>query len=241
MALGNSVHIVRGVTNFEETVPFYEKLGFKLLEKGNSPTNFALYTDGVVNYVISEDKFTYTGLIYFTSDISEKIQFVEESGITFFWKDEEEGKINQAMFEVVEEIFGINLVNKIYNEKSQPSGKSIVEFGKLGELAVPVKDYGEIKKKVNDLGFKTTHQSDGSDGWYPWGIFQDGLITIGLHQTQDFEFPVPTYFAENMDEILPQLQNKGIELEGLSGGIAKGNAKVTAPDGQIFFLFKGKV
>ncbi len=239
--LGKAFHIVRGVKNLETTLGFYEKLGFKLLEKGNKPTNFALFTDGVINYLISEDKMNYTGLIYFNNTIDGKVSQLENDGIEFFWKDEQEGVFNQAMFEVIPQVFAINLVAHFYNEKIRPDGVSIVEFGKFGELAVPVVDRDETEKFMHKLGFKTMHKSDGSDGWYPWCIIQDELATVGLHQTDEFPTPVPTYFAENMEEVLPLLQERGINLTDLEGGIKKGNAKTIAPDGQIFYFFKGKI
>ena len=241
MKLGKTYRIVRGVINLEETLSFYNRLGYKLLERGAKPTNFALFTDGVINIVVSEDSSTYTGLIYYDDSIKDKVQKIENMGIKFFWKDEKDGVLNQAMFEVIPHKFAINLFATKSFEKSEPLGKSIIDFGKFGELAVPVTNLDDTESIMNKLGFKTTHKSDGTDGMYPWGIVKDGNSTIGLHQTDEFEIPVITYFAENMDELLPSLQNRGIDLIDLEGGIEMGNAKAIAPDGQIFYFFQGKV
>jgi hypothetical protein len=235
MKLGSAAHIIRGVTDLTATVNFYKKLGYNVLEEGKKPNKFALFTDGIANLLVSEDNMVYTGLIYFDEDVAKKVVTLEGKSIEFFWKEEkEDGTINQAMFEVIPERFGINLVNHTYSKEQLPSGKTSVDFGKFGEFSIPVQNFEEYETKLNHLGFETKGKYVEP---YNWGILSDGIMTLGLHETKDFTENTLTYFHPRMDEILSKLDQMELNLEMWD----EDNGKVTAPDGLPIFLFKGDI
>lgn len=232
MPLGNAVHIVRGVTDHDATIEFYKSLGFTTLETGTEPTKFTLFTDGRVNFLVSEDTMTYTGLIYFDRDQTNRVTELEAAGIEFFWKQEDESptSIKQAMFEVIQGSFGINLVSSAYSEKNKPIGKSTIPIGIFGELAIPVDDYDLVEQKMSQIGFKS-HGKQSQP--YPWGIMHDGHIPVGLHQTSDFSMNILTYYSQNSQDVLREMKDKGQTVELMD----EKNGSVFAPDGQQFFIF----
>ena len=136
-------------------------------------------------------------------------------------------------------IFGINLVESEYNKEHIPSGTSSSPYGKFGEFSIPVQNLDEMESKLLNLGFETTLKESKP---YPWGIFRDGLITLGVHQTDDFDIPTITYFDEEMEFKLEQLSKKGIEFQKFAGmELNTGNVKIVSPDGQEFLFLKGKI
>ncbi len=237
MALGKAVHIVRGVKNYDETLPFYKNLGYRVVQEGKSPFNdnrFTLLTDETMNIVLSEDNMTYTGLIYFDPDIKPTVEKLEKQGFSFFWKHENDGETHQAMFEVMPEVFGINLVKSSYDQKLKPPRKISEKLGRFGEFAIPVESYDKLRPTLLKLGFTPTLEEKEP---YPWGIFGDGLVYLGVHQTKDFDSITLTYFAKDMNQRIEGFKEKGFEPKELSPG----NISLTAPDGQRFYFFTGDI
>ena len=77
---------------------------------------------------------------------------------------------------------------------------------------------------------------------FKFAILIDGRMVIGLHQNTKQETEAITYFSPQMKEFIPKLQEEGLVFrEGPMVKLKKGNGITSAPDGQVFFFFKGKV
>ncbi|MHA2253229.1 MAG: hypothetical protein ACXAD7_22900 [Candidatus Kariarchaeaceae archaeon] len=241
MKLGSGTHIVRGVQDLASTLPYYELLGYSLLDKGSPPTmpmNFALLTDGRINILINEGNMVYTGLIYFDIHTPKTIDKLEQLGIEFISKSSGDDMPAQAMF-LDPNQFPINLVTFPYNEKTRPdvrNGVSKVDFGKFGELAIPVTDFDTSEEFWNTIGYSTLHKSSEP---YNWGILSDDMMVIGLHEVNDYTSPTITYFDPNMGSHITKLEERGITITSL--GDAMINCVSNAPDGQQFFFFSGEI
>lgn len=120
------------------------------------------------------------------------------------------------------------------------SRQPLSRCGKFGEMALSVTDYAAAAAFWGRLGFAQLHAETGP---YPWGIFSDGLMILGLHQTQDFAPPTITYFAGNMAERIAAFQKEGFSIQSVMGDAAETitNAKLTTLDGQNIFLFQGEL
>ena len=120
--------------------------------------------------------------------------------------------------------------------------------GKFGEFAIPVADFDASAGFWTQVGFE---QMFASQEPYPWGIFGDGHIVIGLHQQPEgevdnhihFTKPTMTYFAPDMAERITTLRAAGLsfaaELPDEQGRVA--NAALAAPGDQQIFLFEGNI
>ena len=90
------------------------------------------------------------------------------------------------------------------------------------------------------LGFELLHESAGP---YPWAIMGDGLLVLGLHETDQFEGQAITYFAPDMGERIAALKRDGFtfaeEMAEEDGTVE--NAILRTPDNQQIFFFWGEI
>ena len=70
---------------------------------------------------------------------------------------------------------------------------------------------------------------------YPYAILSDGLMLIGLHQTNEFNYPVVTYFGINTEKRVQELEAKGVQ--NFNEMMGKKNVVLKTWEGQHFNLF----
>jgi predicted lactoylglutathione lyase len=136
-------------------------------------------------------------------------------------------------------LMGIALVN--YNPEGMKTYAQLSKgcCGKFGELAIPVANFAEAAKFWESIGFEKLSDFGAP---YKWGIFYDGLMTIGLHETEDFEQPALTYFSLTAKEKIQELQEMGMEIKNAMPDVGAKeitNGVATSPDGWPVFIFHG--
>ncbi len=224
MKQGNYVEIRTTVEDIAAALEFYEHLGFKAI--GGDAV-----TDGSINIrLLPGDDQPSPTLGYAGSDLAAVVALnigVQSSGAaaTFTAPDGLHVRLEAQPSSV-----------------PMPDGTSlsrtpISQLGKFGEFALPVANRDAAIAFWQKLGFEQILVEDEP---YPWAIFSDGLIVIGLHQTSDFDQPHITYFTADMSERIAQLEADGLAVRFLSDD-DRSNAAFTAPGGQCFFLFVGEV
>jgi catechol 2,3-dioxygenase-like lactoylglutathione lyase family enzyme/predicted enzyme related to lactoylglutathione lyase len=228
MKLGDVVQIAIGVPDIAESAVFYEKLGFEKLAENELPWPWKQYSDGQNLWLLNQDGNRYIGLNYFSADAAEKVKAMEALGVPFMLKQEEDGRLQMAIFADSDGLM-VGLINQPPLDMPLPAGEPLTHCGKFGEFALGVADFTAASHFWRQFGFAQLYAS--SDP-YPWGIFSDGLMILGLHQTDEFQGPCPTYFAPDMPDRIEQLQEKGLTIEN---GILK------APGGETLFLFTGEI
>jgi predicted lactoylglutathione lyase len=247
MKLGDWAQISIGVPDLTATLPFYETIGFKKIAQDTQPYPWAQLTDGVIVVLLNQDGLRYSGLLYFAADMAGRVAELERLGIAFAQKTEQGGQLFRAIF-LDPDGFGVGLVNADPSRHYRPDGKSFSKCGKFGEFSLRVKDLPASMAFWQQLGFKAL---GGDREPYPWQIISDGLISIGLHQSNDaeayqkdhFKEPTITYFSTNSAERIAQLKREGIQttFEIKSGQDVVNEAGLQAPDGQNFFVFHGAI
>ncbi len=178
-------------------------------------------SDGSILLHLNQDGQKYMGLAYFSKEIDKKVKKLEKMGIKFVMH----GKMKESSFWIFlsPDSLGVNLIHHDPSGMYQPQGKTLLSFpqedfskpekfpnlqcGIFGEFATPVKDLNSAIAFWQSLGFeaKTVNQQP-----YPWAILSDGMNILGLHQTQDFDYPAITYFAPDMIERVKKLKESGI-------------------------------
>jgi len=223
MKSGDYVEIRTTVGDVAEALAFYGKLGFRQVSED-------VVSDGSINiHLLVGDEPSPT-LAYAGSDIAA----IADLGITAQTSGDTASFIAPG---------GLHIrLDAQPGSVLMPDGTSlsrtpISRLGKFGEFALPVEDRDEAIAFWQKLGFE---QFLVADQPYPWAIFSDGLIVIGLHQTSDFDQPHITYFTADMAERIAQLQADGVAMRFMSED-DKSNAAFTAPGGQRFFMFVGEV
>ena len=245
MKLGSRVQISIGVPDLSEAQQFYESLGYKKIDQQEEPWPWAQYSDGQNLVLLNQDGNEYIGLLYLAPNATEVVAHLEEKGTQIFHRQEREGVLQQVIFGAHNLL--VSVVNHDPAGLHQPDGNPLTRCGKFGEFAVPVSDFDAAAGYWQQMGFEKLFASNDP---YPWGIFNDGNLVMGIHQVQDpvsgesqsefyFEDPTITFFAGNMAERIAGLRADGFSFDDYDGG--EGNAILIAPGNKRLFLFEGEI
>lgn len=231
MKLGTYVEIKLKCKNIDDSLRFYEYLGFRKL--GDD-----VLTDGSINIRLSEESFSSPVLNYMGTDAA-----------TFSAIFKNQAQAADEVFNA--EFKSLNgLTVAITREKSKvkmPAGTPttrapLSRLGKFGEFSIPVRDVAKAVIYWSKLGFEPLHIGKIP---YAYSIVSDGAIVLGLHGTRDFDRVTLTYFASDMQKRVETFGQEGLNrlhpLRSSTESQIYENAAFESPDGQQFFLFKGEV
>ena len=230
MKLGTYVEVKLKSKNIDQSMSFYEYLGFRKI--GDD-----VMTDGSINIRMSNENFTSPTLSYMGT---------QDDMMQAIFKNQKQSasKVENAEFKSLN---GLTIrINRDKSKVKMPAGTPvnrtpISRLGKFGEFSIPVKDVTKGVLFWAKLGFEPLHIGKIP---YPYCIMSDGLIVVGLHQTNDFRDFTITYFAEDMGARVNMLTGDGLELHPMKSeadATHYENGWFLSPDGQQFFLFKGEV
>lgn len=228
MKLGDVVQIAIGVPDIDESATFYDTLGFQKLAEAEQPWPWKQYTDGQNLILLNQDGNQYIGLNYFSDDAVDKVRQMEANGLEFLMKQEVNGRLQMAIFSDSDGLMA-GLINQDPTGMVLPEGDPLSHCGKFGEFSLGVADFQKAAAFWNQFGFEQLYASSEP---YPWGIFSDDMIVLGLHQTDEFQGPCITYFSPDMPERIKRLESKGLTIE---------NGVLIAPAGETLLLFEGEI
>lgn len=235
MKLGSYAHFSVSVSSLNASLPFYLNIGFKKLWDNPEPKPWALLTDGRVNIHLFESQFPSPAIHYFSSAMENKISELERMGFPLEAQKSKDGNRQQHTFLDPNEVH-IMLMHYDDAEMPKPSGSSHSLLGSFGELSINTEEIQPSLEFWQKLDFVPMYQSDKP---YPWVLLTDGTLTIGLHQTKNFSDPTFIYVSPDVAMRIAALENDGIPLRRLQNESGLQGARLTAPDGQTFFLLKG--
>jgi catechol 2,3-dioxygenase-like lactoylglutathione lyase family enzyme len=239
MKLGTFAQISISVQNVDVSLPFYEILGFEILDKNTVPNPWALLTDGIVYILLYQFEFQSPALNYFAPDMKMRAEYFQERHIPLSHSEDGENNIAQEMLFAPDGL-GILLIYFDMQMELLQQQKSTAHCGTFGELSIVTQDIRSSLAFWTQFDYRILSSEEKP---YPWAILSDGLMTLGLHQTNDFEKNSLTYFSQNSAERIEYLKNKGInftdEIKDKNGRTI--HATTQAPDGQMFFIFYGEV
>lgn len=239
MKLGNYAHVSISVRSLSESIPFYEKLGFRKLWGNELPHPWALFTDGKLNIHLYESYFPSPALHYFSAHMRDKVLALLRIGMKAEQQKSRDGQRTQHSF-VDPNDLGVTLMHHNDAEMPAPSGESHSLLGTFGELSISTEDLKTSIEFWGKLDFVPVHNGDKP---YPWLILSDGVMTLGVHQTMTFTTPALTYYASDVAARIQSLKSESMEFKHElknDNGETEG-AIFNAPDGQTFFLLKGDV
>lgn len=230
MKLGRYVEVKLKVKSIDKAMNFYEYLGFRKI--GDD-----VMTDGSINIRLSDESFTSPTLSYMGT---------EGETISAIFKKQKESADNVQNAEL-KSLNGLTVsINRDKSKVKMPAGTPVTRtpisrLGKFGEFSIPVRNVAQAIIFWAKLGFEPLNIGKIP---YPYSIMSDGLIVLGLHQTNDFKDFTITYFAEDMQDRVAMFADEGLELHPMRSEADKenyDNAAFMSPDDQQFFLFKGEV
>ena len=244
--LGDVACVYVTTANIDSSFAVYEKLGFEKTLYSDFPFRWALLSDGSLLIMMRQDPKPYIGLTYYSANVDDVAGKLEKEGIEFVQKPKA-GDVMKRYYIKTPDGFNIVLTNNAGGFKP-PTGITLLTMkptdfnsadkypnklvGAFGEFAQPVTD---IQASVNfwkKLGFKVSAEMKVP---YPHAILTDGLMIVGLHQTNHFTYPAVTYFGMNTAKHIQELKGKGllnfVEIAG------NNNVSLQTWEGQHFFIF----
>ncbi len=243
--LGEVTALTITTPDLEQSLAFYQRLGFKELFRADWPFPWIQVTDGVLLIMLREDPRPYLALTYYVKKIDAVIKLIEGKGIIFTQKPQKSDAVKRALF-ITPDGLNISLVGIIDGFK-QPTGPGMLQMqqadyfnpdkyvnkvaGMFGELAHPVADLEKSIEYWKLLGFTAVSEFASP---YPWAILTDGLAVVGLHQTTNFDHPAITYFAADMAAKIAVLKAGGLKDYKEE---SPADIRVETPEGQHFFLY----
>jgi predicted lactoylglutathione lyase len=244
--LGNVSQITIGTSDLAESVAFYEKMGFRVVNQNTKPNPWAQVTDDTILILLNQDAMQYIGFTYFNPQMADIVNKLKKAEVPIIMEIEN----IQVIFSSPSG-FWISLINYDASSMFQPAGQTLADIpqsdwanapapnadlGIFGELATPVEDLDKEIAFWEMIGFKVSKFG----GPYPWAIGQDGQNVIGLHNTSEFDRSAITFFAKDMADKIKALKEKGLDSFdpfGGTGGNNDANQILNTPEGQRFFLF----
>jgi catechol 2,3-dioxygenase-like lactoylglutathione lyase family enzyme len=249
LSLGPVSQISIGTKSLDDSVSFFEKLGFRRIGGAESPYPWAQVSDGSRLILLNEDGGDYMGLLYMNGDMEERIAMLREEGVEVPDPQQSEG-LPPSVFFSDPDGFSVGIIKADGSSMFQPKGPILAHFtpeqwdeklpmpngkiGLFGELCFPVRDLDASIAYWLKLGFDIQEYG----GPYRWAIAYDGQQVIGLHETEEFDVTAITYFAKDMADRIKKLNADGVEttLFGGTGG-NEANQIARSPEGTHFFLF----
>lgn len=228
MTLGETVEISLSVQSIADNRTFLEQLGFKCVGENPDPANrAAVLTDGVIHIGLYERAFPTPTITYYAPDMPARITNLRDAGITI-------GDDNTLADPNGQRIHLFHFSEKM----TPPTGTSTARMGTFGEFTIPTSDVKKSAAFWQKYGFTQTSGHDSDP--YPYAVMNDGLLTIGLHQTDTIPRQHITYFAPDMIDRIAALLADGIEAAwqetNAQGQINR--VSLRAPGGQLFYLFE---
>lgn len=209
------------VTHPRGLVEKFQKIGFESIGN-NDPV---ILTDESITLCLTQSDNPLLTLLYYSDDIELESRLLNNSGIDYR-RDGESCIQFQSGEGLSVQIRDISTAPKtlfhfvalhsltedqIFNPISYPNGK----IGIFNELDLPTRDLEASKMFWEKLGFDCIEYHTGP---YPWGVFGDGMMHIGIHQTQDFSHAMITYSAPDMQNRVSALQQEsGLRITRFEG------------------------
>ncbi len=240
LKLGYAFEIVDTVLDLQQSLRFYEQLGYRRVSEGDAPTPHAMLTDGIVRLTLREGSAWKTTLTYYVENLAERVAAFEQRGVKFEDKGDAGGRVTSATLTDPNGM-EVNLVEAASSEIYQPPGTPVSAAGQFGELSI---ETGDVQKSLDfwtRLGFEPTDYMPNPP--VSWGSIADGLLMLGIyrkgHCPHTIRTPSITYFEADMPERIRKLKQEGMtfleEIPGENG--ETGHAVAEAPEGQLLFLF----
>lgn len=238
-----------GTPNIGESIMIWQKLGFTLLQMDNQPYPWAQLSDGSLQLMLNQDGLEYLGLLYFSDDVASSKKKLKAQGLEpvfstgpddpvfhIIYSDPDENLAGITEGEQVRDNPGKRFIHLSKEEYDNPKAYPNPACGIFGELSMPVRDLKESMAFWKKMGFQEKMSESGNQ---PWATLDDGLATIGLYQTKEFDRPSLTFFARDMEKRIGRLSKDGLSgIKPWKGrGGAESNAVAELPSGFEVFLF----
>ncbi|MCB2210880.1 VOC family protein [bacterium] len=226
------------VKDLDAEIAFFEKLGFKACEnQAENPAPHRIMTDGRLVLGLYQLEFEAPLAGYYCEDIVWEVQQLRKAGIEVMEFPDASGGLEAA---VAQSPSGVPLfLQPGWVFKHPERVKPFSRAGVFGELAIPVADYDAEAEFWIKAGFEYR----GGPYTEPerWGILGDPSLSVGIHQTDNYDKPALTFFSMEQKDLLYDLAVDGAEFQWTTLDKDRNivNGALLTPNGYLVFLFTG--
>ncbi|MGB0930212.1 MAG: hypothetical protein ACPGVB_05520 [Chitinophagales bacterium] len=245
MNLGTQVFILLPVSNLTANIIFFEQLGYSRIADCQATESFSILTDGKTHLLLDEGYFGGKGIVYFQANINKTLTTLKSRGCTFSIKNHPNQESIQATFT---EPNGTKIIlsnHSIFQKLPVSSSSSFsLKIGQLSELTLTTLQIDDSLHFWKKMGFNCVfYRSWENKDFGSRAILSDGLINIGIHETNQFEGMKLTYLDSKMPQRIIEVKKSGIPTHFEMIPIKKkvfAAAGIAAPNGTELYLFKRK-
>lgn len=246
MNLGTQVFILLPVNDLTANIDFFEQLGYVRVADCQTTESFSVLTDGKTHLLLDEGYFGGKGIVYFQPKINETLATLKSRGCAFSIKNHPNKESIQATFT---EPNGTKIIlsnHPIFQKLPTSASLSpTLNIGQLSELTITttqqIDDSLHFWKR---MGFNCVfYRSWENKDFGSRAILSDGLISIGIHETKQFEGMKLTYLDPEMPQRIIEVKKSGISTHFEMIPLKKkvyAAAGIVAPNGTELYLFMRK-
>lgn len=235
--LGRFLEVSLHTPDIQESLHFYERLGFVQATTGETWTHpYAVVTDGRLFIGLHGRECPPIALTYVQPDLAAHAPRLLALGIEFNSERFDSESFNEASFADPHGM-RINVIEA--RTFSPPPIEPAYEStcGYFTELGIPVRDYQIGREFWESLGFVAMEPET-----EPFNrlALTSNYLNIALYRSRAFRQPVLTFEDANMPERISRLREKGYTLtdEMPDSMDASGNAVLIAPEGTRLLLMQ---
>ncbi|MBD3165812.1 hypothetical protein GF324_04395 [bacterium] len=225
------------VSDLEAEVTFYERLGFKRLErKTGNPADHAMMYDGHAVIGLYQLEFTSPTMGFYVHDPEQTVKELLEIGIEVEVERKGDNTFIAAYFDSPNGV-PVQIASLDWFDHPGSREERTSKIGTFGEFAIGVESLDEAIRFWNSVGLPTL--AGPYQGEMNYAILGSKDFPVGLHEYPEPAPNAPTFFSPDQKEMIATLKTEGIpvtwEMAGPSGEIE--HALVQTPNGHTLFLF----
>ena len=241
MILGKQVSILLPVNDRTANIDFFQSLGYVRVADCQAEHSFSVLIGGSINLILDEGYFGGKGLVYYQENINKNLETLKNRGCSFSIKKHPHQNSLQATFSEPNGTKIILTNHPIFKNLPLPSSSSI-KIGQIAELTLTTQQMDDSLNYWKTMGFSCVfYRSWEDEAFGSRAILSDGLISIGIHETNQFEGMKLTYLDKEMPQRIIEVKKLGIPTQFEMIPIKKkvfAAAGIQAPNGMDLYLFK---
>jgi predicted lactoylglutathione lyase len=229
------IQISLSTSNLQKSLTFYKALGFK--EAGVHSTAsipWAMMSDGNHLFMISQNTFPSPSLTYYESNFKNRVETLQSNGLTMQYIPSEAGRPWTAVLSAPNGL-GITLIDLAGDKLAGMAIEDSLLIGTFRELSIPVTNISISRSFWQKLGFEVIEQTDEP---FPIQTMSDGMIQVGLYQTDFFKSVALTYSSYNTKNLENKLKDLNIKFKSEAAQQYEfpGMISFSSPDQQLIFI-----
>ena len=237
--IGRFLEISVSTQNIQESLEFYQRLGFAQAEAGDLWSHrYAVITDGRLFIGLHEYEFASPSLTFVRPELDAHLGALRDHGVNFEFEKTGDDQFNEAGFLDPDGQMVTLLEARTFSPLSPVVGQESL-CGHFSEYTIPSRNTETAIAFWAPLGFAMTRQDDKP---FPSVTLTSELINVGFCQLAELRVPVLTFIEPDMSVRIAKLEFDGIEVSRPAPGrdAAAESVVLTSPEGLTLQLLTGE-